>query len=668
MFRKRPKLPSLLQLTGAAAVLAWYFISPAGYLAYSWKYITHLRWPEIWLTEQKEVSNTAVLPELQKWKDDLGRASEQPELHKTGETLLAPDWMELQRYYRGFGIEITDRVSYFSRTPGDDTQQFISMWGQKYPRKLQELHARLARNLAALKPELLRHHPQLVSVYLISRQPDCFIFWPGGNHYALYTAGFSPCIATGSTKETNDWRDAALKEPTTFEPTSGDSLGLGNTMITGVSFNFEGTRVFVAADVRWEDSSLGPIRLIVIFYDLWFILGIGGIALGSALQLGKSIRRGRPSDAVCITVSIDKQDSGGGLEERYIDQELIVRMADKAFKQSARQTTLLAWPSVGGYHLLFASGWGSEIYSDSIEFVICLLKIWGRSPLDEAETATLRIAIGRHGPFIPYWVNGRLSPPWVRISSSAKIAELSRKHQAQEGGLVYRVVCEETYFDEAAKYLGTRLFEKMEPVGGTIDAQDGSGTKYTFRSLKKTGAKSRTPMEASNTQLISSQGLAKNDRVAPAVFDVFVSYNSQDEVVVQALALELKACGLTVWLDKLEIKPGSEWIRKVETIIKTCRSSVICIGKGGLGPWQEPEVDALLFRYMREKRSGKAAPVIPVLLPGAPADHELPVFLQLLQCVDLRRGLESAWLDEVVRVVRSTISASNTGETEQSEA
>ena len=48
----------------------------------------------------------------------------------------------------------------------------------------------------------------------------------------------------------------------------------------------------------------------------------------------------------------------------------------------------------------------------------------------------------------------------------------------------------------------------------------------------------------------------------------------------------------------------------------------------GIGPWEDPEMKALLRRFVNEKKTGNILPVIPVLLPGAPATIKLPLFLE----------------------------------------
>jgi hypothetical protein len=53
--------------------------------------------------------------------------------------------------------------------------------------------------------------------------------------------------------------------------------------------------------------------------------------------------------------------------------------------------------------------------------------------------------------------------------------------------------------------------------------------------------------------------------------------------------------------------------------------------KQGLGPWQSEEVYAFLQEFMRRK-----CPVIPVMLPDAPQQPRLPIFLKNCHWVDFR--------------------------------
>ena len=130
-------------------------------------------------------------------------------------------------------------------------------------------------------------------------------------------------------------------------------------------------------------------------------------------------------------------------------------------------------------------------------------------------------------------------------------------------------------------------------------------------------------------------------------FDVFLSHNSREKEEVSQLAQELESRGISVWLDSWRLRPGTDWQAHLEEIISTCKSAIVCVGRSGVGPWEDPEMKALLRRFVNEKKSGNILPLIPVLLPGAPSDAKLPLFLEAFHSVDLSRGLSSEGLDKL---------------------
>jgi TIR domain len=126
-------------------------------------------------------------------------------------------------------------------------------------------------------------------------------------------------------------------------------------------------------------------------------------------------------------------------------------------------------------------------------------------------------------------------------------------------------------------------------------------------------------------------------------FDVFLSHNSSDKPAVRELKRLLAAKNLRVWLDEDELQPGMPWQESLEHAIKHSRSVAVLVGKDGLGPWEDEEMQGALVIAVRTK-----CPCIPVLLPGAPAQPELPMFLINRTWVDLRTGLTDQGLTRLV--------------------
>jgi hypothetical protein len=98
-----------------------------------------------------------------------------------------------------------------------------------------------------------------------------------------------------------------------------------------------------------------------------------------------------------------------------------------------------------------------------------------------------------------------------------------------------------------------------------------------------------------------------------------------------------------VWLDEEQLVPGRPWQSHLEEVIRQSRSSLVLVGKDGLGPWEIPELQACLSQCVE-----RGMPVIPVLLPTAPLRPDLPLFLRNHTWVDLREGLSREGIDRLI--------------------
>jgi mannitol/fructose-specific phosphotransferase system IIA component (Ntr-type)/phosphotransferase system HPr-like phosphotransfer protein len=126
-------------------------------------------------------------------------------------------------------------------------------------------------------------------------------------------------------------------------------------------------------------------------------------------------------------------------------------------------------------------------------------------------------------------------------------------------------------------------------------------------------------------------------------YDVFLSHNSKDKPTVRELKRRLLAKGLTVWLDEDELRPGIPWQQLLEAGIRASRSVAVLVGKDGVGPWEDEEMQAALILAVNSKR-----PVMPVVLSGAPEEPKLPMFLENRTWVKLDSDLTEATLARLV--------------------
>ena len=123
-----------------------------------------------------------------------------------------------------------------------------------------------------------------------------------------------------------------------------------------------------------------------------------------------------------------------------------------------------------------------------------------------------------------------------------------------------------------------------------------------------------------------------NPKHSRQVFDVFLCHNSDDKPEVKRLGEQLKNLGVLPWLDEWELRPGLPWQRSLQQQISQIKSAAVFVGKSGIGPWQQMELEAFLNEFVR-----RGCPVIPVILVDAPRKPKLPPFLGNMTWVDFRK-------------------------------
>ncbi len=115
----------------------------------------------------------------------------------------------------------------------------------------------------------------------------------------------------------------------------------------------------------------------------------------------------------------------------------------------------------------------------------------------------------------------------------------------------------------------------------------------------------------------------KTKRSKGGNFDVFLCHNVSDKAEVKQIAEKLIEQGILPWLDEWELRPGEPWQRALEQQIERIKSVAVFVGKNGMGPWQQMELEAFLREFVK-----RSCPVIPVLLSDALQKPLLPVFLR----------------------------------------
>jgi hypothetical protein len=137
---------------------------------------------------------------------------------------------------------------------------------------------------------------------------------------------------------------------------------------------------------------------------------------------------------------------------------------------------------------------------------------------------------------------------------------------------------------------------------------------------------------AADTQRDLSAATSKlQGKIATGDFDVFLCHHGKNKPRVKEIGEKLKEQGILPWLDEWELRPGLSWQRLLEKQIRQIKSAGVFVGKDGIGPWQQQEIEAFLRQFVK-----RGCPVIPVLLPDAPRKPKLPIFLESMIWVDFR--------------------------------
>lgn len=124
----------------------------------------------------------------------------------------------------------------------------------------------------------------------------------------------------------------------------------------------------------------------------------------------------------------------------------------------------------------------------------------------------------------------------------------------------------------------------------------------------------------------------------PYDYDAFLSYNSKDRDIVEAIAVRLADQGVRIFLDQWCLIPGDPWQEEIEAALDRSATSIVFLGPHGPSPWAHVEMRAAL----ELRNSARMLRVIPTLLPGSNerSSERLPLFLRAFTWVDYTKGLQ----------------------------
>ena len=139
---------------------------------------------------------------------------------------------------------------------------------------------------------------------------------------------------------------------------------------------------------------------------------------------------------------------------------------------------------------------------------------------------------------------------------------------------------------------------------------------------------------ADNKRDSSAAASTLQGKIATGDFDVFLCHNNKDKPRVKEIGEKLKEQGILPWLDEWELRPGLPWQRLLEKQIEQIKIAAVFVGRDGIGPWEQMELEAFLRQFVKRR-----CPVIPVFLANAPKNKKpkLPTFLEGMTWVDFRQ-------------------------------
>jgi eukaryotic-like serine/threonine-protein kinase len=129
--------------------------------------------------------------------------------------------------------------------------------------------------------------------------------------------------------------------------------------------------------------------------------------------------------------------------------------------------------------------------------------------------------------------------------------------------------------------------------------------------------------------LNNSEGITQDSNAE--IFDVFLCHNSEDKPAIREIFQKLAEKNIKPWLDEEQIRPGTSWQTALGQQLGRIKSVAIFVGESGLGPWHNPEIQALLSQFVN-----RACPIIFVILPLAKTTPDLPWTMKNLHWVDFR--------------------------------
>ncbi len=116
--------------------------------------------------------------------------------------------------------------------------------------------------------------------------------------------------------------------------------------------------------------------------------------------------------------------------------------------------------------------------------------------------------------------------------------------------------------------------------------------------------------------------------------DVFLSYAADDAHFAEKLAESLKEDGISVWLDKAEIKAGDNWVTAISNAVQNTSVFIPIISKySSRSNYFSSEIAAAIAAKAQDSRKK----IIPILIER---NSKIPSFIDQYQYMDMSSGTD----------------------------
>jgi hypothetical protein len=132
-----------------------------------------------------------------------------------------------------------------------------------------------------------------------------------------------------------------------------------------------------------------------------------------------------------------------------------------------------------------------------------------------------------------------------------------------------------------------------------------------------------------------------NEVSSPEPDSYFLSYSRSDQEFALRLATDIRALGISLWVDQLDIRPSEHWDRAIERAVSNCRGIVVVLSPRSVA--SDNVADEISFAI----DGGKS--VLPIMIERC----NPPLRISRMQVIDATANYETA-LEKCVAELRRT--------------